>query len=318
MANRVCIIGGTGFIGSRVVEQVHARGESAVVVGRKAQPTRRLPTGVEYRAGNYGDADFLREVLQGVDEIVCLAHTTVPKTSFEDPLGDVLENLPAAIKLFQISATLHIKRLVFVSSGGTAYGPKQPLPIDEEATTRPICPYGISKVAIEQYAFMFHATHGLPIICVRPSNAYGPGQTPFTGQGFVGTAIASLLERKQMVLYGESGTTRDFVHVRDVASGIAAALDKGRVGECYNIGSGQGLSTRAVLDQILALAQPDGYEVQLRVLPGRPFDVPANVLDASKLRRDTGWQPRVPFDQGIRETWSWYRDRYRAGDTWTG
>jgi UDP-glucose 4-epimerase len=316
MAKRVCIIGGTGFIGSRVVEHVHARGDSAVVLGRKARPTRPLPPGVEYRAGNYGDGDFLREVLQGAGEIVCLAHTTVPKTSFEDPLGDVLENLPAAIKLFQIAASVGVDRLVFVSSGGTAYGPKQGLPIDEQATTRPICPYGISKVAIEQYAFMFHATHGLPIICVRPSNAYGPGQTPFIGQGFVGTAIACLLEHKEVVLYGEA--TRDFVHVRDVAAGITAALDQGRIGECYNLGSGQGMSTRAVLEQIVALARPDGYEVQLRVLPGRPFDVPANVLDASKLRRDTGWQPSVPFEQGIRDTWRWYRDRHRAGETLTG
>jgi UDP-glucose 4-epimerase len=217
---------------------------------------------------------------------------------------DLFDNLPAAIRLFQTAASLPIRRLVFVSSGGTTYGPMDRLPIGEEAATRPISPYGISKLAIENYAFMYRATHALPIICVRPGNAYGPGQIPFTGQGFVGTAMASLLAGKELVLYGE--TIRDFIHVRDVAAGIVAALDKGTLGARYNIGCGEGRSTREVLERIVALARPDGHEPRVSVLPARPFDVPANVLDAGRLQRDTGWKPTIAFDQGLRETWAWY------------
>jgi UDP-glucose 4-epimerase len=308
----VCIIGGSGFIGSHIVGLLNARGERVSVVGREAAPTRPLPTSVAYRAGDYGDAYFLRGVLQDVDTVVCLAHTTVPKTSFDDPVSDLFGNLPAAIKLYQTAAALPIKRLLFVSSGGTVYGPTTRLPLDEDAPTRPISPYGISKLAMEQYGFMYHVNQGLPIICVRPANAYGPGQIPFSGQGFVATAMASLLTKKELVLFGENGTIRDYVHVRDMAAGIIAALDQGAIGATYNLGSGQGRTTREVLDAILALSRADGYDVPLRVLPERRFDVPANVLDAARLQRDTGWRAQIPFDEGLRETWHWYRDRRAA------
>src|SRR5258708_697536 len=137
MADHICVIGGTGFIGSHVVELLNARGRRIIVVGRNASPTRPLPDGVEYRAGDYGDEYFLRGVLQGVGEIICLAHTTVPKTSFDDPVRDLFENLPAAIRLFQTAASLPIRRLVFVSSRGTTYGPTERLPIDTRPATLP-------------------------------------------------------------------------------------------------------------------------------------------------------------------------------------
>jgi UDP-glucose 4-epimerase len=301
-----CIIGGTGFIGSHLVNLLLARNRRLTVIGRNPAPTRALPPGVHYLAGDYGDNYFLRGALQGVDEVVSLAYTTVPKSSFEDPVHDILSNLPAAVKLFEMAAELAVEKLVFVSSGGTVYGKAQTLPIAEDHSTNPISAYGITKLAIEKYALMFHELKGLPVVCVRPANAYGEGQRAFTGQGFVATAIAAILERQEVVLFGEAGTIRDYIHVTDVANAIAAALESGTPGECYNIGSGVGRSNKDILDALCPLAKSAGLEMKITTMSSRRFDVPANILDCRKLRKLSGWEASVSFEEGIKDTWNWF------------
>ena len=273
-------------------------------------PSRPLPAGVNYLAGDYGDPYFLRGVLQGVDEVVMLAYSSVPKSSFEDPVRDILDNLPAEVKLFELACTLGIKKLAFVSSGGTVYGKALTLPMNEMHPTNPISPYGITKLATEKYALMFHEIESLPVVCVRPGNAYGEGQKPFAGQGFLATAIVSILQGREIVLFGETGTVRDYVHVDDVARGIVACLDCGEPGECYNVGSGIGLNNREVLEALAPLARAAGKELRINSVPARRFDVPSNVLDASKLTLASGWRPEVSFPEGIERTWRWYLQEY--------
>ena len=102
-----------------------------------------------------------------------------------------------------------MQKLVLVSSGGTVYGNPSTVPVAEDHPTTPISPYGITKLAIEKYAAMYRLTAGLPVVCVRPGNAYGEGQRPFSGQGFIATAMASVIQGKEVVLFGERGTVRD-------------------------------------------------------------------------------------------------------------
>jgi UDP-glucose 4-epimerase len=221
-----CVIGGTGFIGSRLVEYLSKTGRKLTIIARNSVPTRHLPTGVRYIAGDYGDKYFLKGVLQGVDEIINLAHTTVPKTSFDDPISDISSNLPAVVSLLEIASQIAIKKLIFISSGGTVYGKSLHPPISETHPTNPISPYGITKLALEKYALMYHEIYGLPVVCIRPANAYGEGQIPYVGQGFISTAIASILQNKDILLFGEHGTTRDYIHVDDVVKtvGMVSAI----------------------------------------------------------------------------------------------
>lgn len=305
-----CIIGGSGFIGSHLVEQLLARNRRLTVIGRNPHPSRALPPGIDYLAGDYGDTYFLKGVLKGVDEVVSLAYSTVPKSSFEDPVYDILSNLPSAVKLFEIAADHSIEKLVFVSSGGTVYGKAQTLPIPEDHPTNPISAYGITKLATEKYAQMFHELKGLPVMCVRPANAYGEGQKAFTGQGFVATAAATILEQRNVVLFGEIGTIRDYIHVTDVATAIVAVLDHGSPGECYNIGSGIGRNNRDVLDALIPLAKAVSLEVNITRKAARRFDVPVNILDSRKLQELSNWKPTVPFEEGIRKTWEWFFHSY--------
>lgn len=303
-----CVIGGTGFLGSYVVRALMEEGRKIVVVGRNEQPTRPLPAGVSYIPGDFGDKYFLRGILRGMDEVIDLAYATVPKTSYDNPVQDIFDNLPPAVTLLEVASSFNLDKVVLVSSGGVIYGHATESPINEGHPTNPISPYGITKLAIEKYARMFHVTQDLPVVCVRPANAYGESQRPYIGQGFVATAIASIQSRRQLTLFGENGTIRDYIHAADIASGVVAALKQGQPGEVYNIGSGEGKSNRDILDALQPLARADGFEIMLNTVSLRKFDVPMNVLDSSKLRAATGWTPRVSFTDGIKKTWEWFRE----------
>lgn len=307
-----CIIGGAGFIGRAVVEELVKRGDRQIVVVGREDSAPHLPASVRYvQHPPDASAELISQTLSSVDEIIDLAYATVPGTSFQNPVNDILVNLPEAVRLFELTAKLALRKFVWISSGGTVYGPAQTIPIAETHPTHPISPYGITKLAIEKYARMYYHLSGLPIVCVRPANAFGEGQRVYAGQGFIGTAIASLLDERTISIFGEQGTVRDYLHVHDMATGILAALVDGQPGEVYNLGSATGYSNRQVLDLLLPWASEQNLVPALQILPERPFDVKENVLDTTKLRTHTNWQPSAGFEQTLRQTWDWYVANYQ-------
>lgn len=304
--NRCCVIGGGGFIGSKVVDVLLSSGRQVAVIGRTPQPSRQLPEGTLYFHGDISDKGFISERLQEADEVIDLAYSSVPKTSFENPVEDILSNLPGSVGMFELACTMNIKKMVFISSGGTIYGEPRCLPIAETHPTEPISPYGITKLALEKYAFMFHRLKGLPITCVRPANPFGEGQKPFVGQGFVATAIASILSGKEVLVFGERGTIRDYIYIDDLAKGIVAALDYALPGECYNVGTGIGRSNLDIIEAISHIAEQNGLKPKVCHQPARPFDVSANILDSTKLQEISGWKPNAGFDESIEKTFNWH------------
>lgn len=160
-------------------------------------------------------------------EVIHLAYATVPYTSFEEPLTDMLQNFPPTVRLFAEAAARGV-RVVLVSSGGTVYGEAESLPIREDHPIQPISPYGVTKATLERYAYLYAKTHGLKVMCVRPANAFGVGQRPCAGQGFISTALASALRGEPIRIYGEAGTNRDYLYIDDLADGILAALLHGQ------------------------------------------------------------------------------------------
>ena len=301
---KTIVIGGSGFIGTHLTKLLISSGREVCVVGRKENAPRALPAGCSYLAGNYGDRSTLKKILTPGFEVVDLAYSTVPKTSFEDPLYDLTSNLPSSVLLMEEALKIGVRRLLLVSSGGTVYGPVESLPITENHPTCPISPYGITKLAIDRYAMMYHRNEGLPAIVGRPSNAYGEDQGSGTGQGFLAHAIHSILSGRDVEIYGQEGTVRDYIHVSDVASGLMAALDKGHDGKIYNLGTGVGASNFEVISIVREFAEKDGFTVRTKILPSREYDVDANVLDSSRLTNDTGWSPKIRLKEGIRQVWN--------------
>ena len=235
--------------------------------------------------------------------MIDLAYSTVPKTSFQDPIFDLLSNLPASVGLLQEAVACGVAKVLFVSSGGTVYGPALRLPIDENHPTEPISPYGITKLTIEKYALMFSKNTGLHVVIARPANAYGEAQRAGTGQGFIAAAVHAALNGLPVQMFGGEGTVRDYVHVKDVALGLLAVLEHGANGQCYNIGSSVGSSNRKVIELIEQQASAFDCRINVDNQPARSFDVVSNVLDSSKLSRASGWSPRISLSEGIQWVW---------------
>jgi len=281
-------------------------GRRVSVLGRRTIPAYRMPQGVAYVNGDFAQLDLISGLLDRHHEVIDLAYATVPNTSFENPLADLLQNLPPAVQLFPEVAARGGK-LLLVSSGGTVYGEAITLPIDEDHPTKPISPYGVTKLTLENYAHLYAKTHGLQFVCIRPANAYGVGQRPYVGQGFISTAMASAMRGEPIKIFGPIGTVRDYLYVSDLAEGMVSALENGRLLETYNLGSGVGHSNMDVIKAISPLMKKCGCEVHVEHLPERAFDVKANVLDSTKLLSDTGWKPGVEFDKGLHLTCEWLK-----------
>lgn len=300
---KTIVIGGAGFIGSLVSQALIQSGRDVTIVGRRPPGSHSSSLDCSYHCADLGNRAQMREILEPGCEVIDLAYATVPKTSYGDPAFDLLANLPGCVGLLEESMAVGIRRLLLVSSGGTVYGPPHGLPIQESHPTAPISPYGITKLTIEHYALMFHHTRDLPVVVVRPANAYGVTQRSRTGQGFLAAAIDAILTRRAIEIYGASGTIRDYIHVVDVAGGILAALNFGLEGEIYNLGTGIGASNLDVIAMLRPLAQACGYSIQVNQLPARRFDVEANVLDCQKLSSISGWSAQVSLQQGLNEMW---------------
>jgi UDP-glucose 4-epimerase len=304
MPRNALVIGGGGLIGHHLIPILQASGWTASVLGRRAAPRYPLPSDVRYISGDFGDKTILPKLLSAHPMIICLAYATVPNTSYDNPLEDLLQNLPRAVELFAAVASSG-NTLVWVSSGGTVYGDVDCAPIPEDHPTNPISPYGVTKLTIEKYARLFAVTRGLRVMCVRPANAYGIGQRPFTGQGFIATAIGSVLKGIPIELFGEGETVRDYIYVTDLAAGILAVAECGKAGQTYNIGTGVGYSNLQIVKEIESIMAEVGYHTHIERHAPRPFDVRSNILDSTHLTRATGWKPQVSLPMGLVMTRDW-------------
>jgi len=302
---KCCIIGGVGFIGSHLVKKLALTNRELLVID-KAPKTKHNDLNALYIQGDYGKTDFLQKTLSDIDEIILLAHSTTPKTSFEHSMEDLLANIPSAVNFFESVSRISLRKIVFVSSGGTVYGRATKIPITEDHPTLPISPYGITKLTIEKYSYMYHVLKHLPIVCVRPANAYGDGQRPFSGQGFISTAMGAVLIGQQVNVFGNRGTIRDYLYIEDLVDGIIAALESGIPGESYNLGTGIGRDNIDVLEDIFLISGCNRLEVKVNILAERPFDVPVNILDSTKLHNLSGWKPHVKFEDGLKRMWEWF------------
>ena len=295
---KTLLIGGAGFIGEYMVPFLKEAGREVSVVGRSNLTKQYLKQSIQYFKGDFTSFDFIKPLIETHDEIVLLAYASVPNTSYDNPLADLQENLSPSVQLFIETAKLG-KKLLLVSSGGTIYGEQNQEKIKESHGKRPISPYGLTKLTLENYAFLYGVTHGLNFTVVRPTNAYGIGQMPFTGQGFIATAVASAKLRKNIMIYGESGTVRDYLYVTDLAKGIVDVLTKGELSTAYNISSGTGHSNLEIVTKLNQMLKKYDASLEVAHCPERPFDVKSNVLDNHKILKHTGWQPQIDINKGL-------------------
>ena len=298
---KVLVLGGSGFIGSHVVDVLLANGHFPTVYDRSAGVGYPLDERVQYVKGELSNRNMLSDVIASVDAVVHLISSTIPSTSNMDPLYDISSNLMDSVAVLQMMRFNRIQKIVYLSSGGTVYGVNNQSPIPENHSTFPVCSYGIVKLAFEKYLHMFHHLYGLNYISLRASNPYGPKQSHIGSQGVVGTMLSNVAAGNEIEIWGDGLTVRDFIYVDDLADLCVKALQSEEVG-VFNAGSGVGIS---ILDLVAYIESVLKLEVEKKYLEERRFDVRDNILDISNTRKKLGWSPNVSFEVGLKRTWDW-------------
>lgn len=301
------VIGGNGFIGTNLVDALLEAGHKVTVFDRYPSRYReRLPQ-VNYIDGdcaNHGDVDA---AVSNIDWVFHLAYTTLPQTSNDDPMYDVRSNVIDTLQLLQSCRNSGVKKVIFISSGGTVYGVPQTSPIKEDHPTEPICSYGISKLTIEKYLHLFHHLYGLEYVVARVSNPYGEGQNPFAKQGAIGVFLGNVMQGQPITIWGDGEVVRDYVYIKDAAKALVlAAQYEPAAGQprVFNIGFGKGYSLNQIVDEIRNVVD---MKVEVNYTPARQVDVAANVLDIGRAERELEWQPQVTLRDGLLRTWQWMK-----------
>lgn len=302
---KALVIGGNGFIGTALVDQLIGRGIKVRVFDRYPSRYKEPVDGVEYMIGDFANHGEVSQAVQGIDWVFHLAYTTLPETSNEDPVYDVRSNVIDTIQLLQECCNAGVDKFVFVSSGGTIYGVPQSVPITEEHPTEPICSYGITKLTIEKYLHLFHHTKKLEYSVARIANPYGERQNPNSKQGAVGVFLGCIARKQPITVFGDGEIVRDFIYIYDAADALIACADyvsaeKGP--RVFNIGSGVGYSLNQIVDTIRNVVD---VEVKVNHTPARQVDVKSNVLDIELARKLLKWEPKVDLETGIRRAWDW-------------
>ena len=303
----IVVFGGGGFIGSTIADQLLAEGHALRIFERpRIQPYRKFaPTErVEWMVGDLASTHDVHDALIGMDAVVHLVSTTLPKNSNDDPVYDVQSNVVASLQLLNAMVAQNVRRVVFISSGGTVYGNPQYSPIDERHPTEPLVSYGITKLTIEKYLQVFQRSHGIQTVSLRVGNPYGERQRVETAQGAVGVFLHKALKGETIDIWGDGSVTRDYIYVSDVAAAFVKALHYNGPHRVFNISSGAGTSLN-VLTHLLE--QSLGQPIAKRYLPGRPFDVAVSVLCNKLARQELGWEPVVDMQEGIARTARWMK-----------
>ena len=302
---KAVILGGGGFIGSAVSDRLILDGHAVRIFERpRVAPYREFKTTepVEWATGDMLSPHDLDLAIDGMDVVVHLVSSTLPKNSNEDAIFDVQSNLVATLQLLKAMVSGKVRRIVFISSGGTVYGMPKYVPIDEKHPTTPLVSYGIIKLAIEKYLLLYERMYGIRTTILRVSNAYGERQRVETAQGAVNVFLHRALQGQDIEIWGDGSATRDFIHVRDVAESFARALQYDGGEAILNISSGIGIS----LNQLVRMLEESlGRRIERHYLPGRPFDVPVSVLSNGLAEKELGWVPKVELRDGIRLTAEW-------------
>lgn len=295
------VIGGNGFLGSHLVDQLVDAGHDVTVFGRFThEPIVALPESVRVVKGDLSDRDSVREALDGQDLVAHFASTTSPIDADSDPSLDVRTNLAATVDLLQSAVAAGVERVVFASSGGAIYGDQESSPVTEDSVPRPISPYAIGKLAIEGYLRYFRATHGLDSVSLRISNPYGPRQHPHKRQGVIPIFLHRINRGMPIEVFGDGSMVRDYLYVTDAARMITAAMNAVTSHEVYNIGSGEGAS---VAELVQLCREVTGRDIVVVTAPTPPAFVDRIVLDVSRFTEEFGVRASVPLREGIERTW---------------
>jgi UDP-glucose 4-epimerase len=301
---RTIVTGGSGFIGSNIVDGLLARGDEVTVIddlstGRRENLDGALANGAELVELDIRDQQAVVDVALRVQPqtIFHLAAQIDVRRSADDPAADARINVEGTINVLE-AARQAGARVVNSSTGGAIYGEGKVIPAPEDHPVAPEAPYGQSKFAAEGYLELFRRLHGVSAVSLRYGNVFGPRQDPLGEAGVIAIFCGLLLEGGKPKVFGDGLQTRDYVFVGDVVRANLLASDSDAYG-AFNVGTGVQTS---VLDLIAALAPQASGPFVAEMAPERPGEVRHIALDATRAREELGWTAETDLAAGLAQT----------------
>jgi UDP-glucose 4-epimerase len=311
MKNNVAIIGGGGFIGSNLTNFLAEKNYNVKVIGRKINLKKFTASKITFFEIDVNNTKDVVEITMDCETVIWLVSSGVPSVHRESLVDDYMTDIQPLVKFLENPKYRpHLKKFVFLSSGGTIYGdPADQIPIKENHEKAPISIYGLSKMISERYIEFLTMGSGFQSFILRPSNVYGVYQNLKKPQGIIGFAFKSILDRSYIDLYSDGNVVRDFLYVSDLCEAIflciSSNLKKAKT-SIYNVGSQEGTTIKEIINKINRIAE---QEVLTSVKSPRSFDCNYNVLNNLKIRKDLGWKPNVILDNGLARVWEWIKSQ---------
>ncbi len=302
---KILITGGAGFIGSNIADRYVEDGHEVVIVddfssGNRANlkpEVKVYPIGIE--------SEELPNIFKEEKPDIVnhhAAHIDV-RRSVENPVFDANINISGSLKLFQQCVKHNVRKIIFASSGGVAYGEQTEFPAGEDHLLRPLSPYGIAKISVEMYLYFYAVTYGLSYTVLRYANVYGPRQNPLGEAGVVAIFTNAMLENEIVTINGDGTQTRDYTYVDDVVEANVLSLTGGN-GEIFNIGTGIETDVKLLYERLRDIV---GYDLTVKHGPSMPGEQKRSVIDPRKAEQKLGWKPIVSLEEGISQTVDWFK-----------
>lgn len=304
MRNKILILGAAGFIGTNLTLRLLQSHKSLYLFDRRgAQFAPLVQEAVQQCKASIWEGLFQENKweeqaaqLQEVDTVYHLISTTCPTNSNQDVAKEMEENLIATIHFLDACVEHGVRKVIFLSSGGTVYGKEHTGICKEAEEAFPITVYGVQKLTIEKILYLYWQIHGLDYRIVRLSNPYGPYQRPDGIQGVVTTFTWKALHDEPILVYGDGSVVRDYIYIDDAIEGILRIAEQPGNYRLYNLGSGKG---RTVEEVIRIIAQVLQKQMKVSYQSSRAVDVPVNVLDVSRFKQDFGEFVPIELEEGI-------------------
>jgi UDP-glucose 4-epimerase len=293
------ILGGGGFIGANLAEKLLEFGYKVVIFDIKNFSKNNISLFIdklEIVEGDFNNPVDVEAAVANADYVFHLISTTIPSNSVLNPSYDIETNIIPTVNLLQYCSTSKIKKIIYISSGGTVYGIPEKLPISEGHNCNPLNSYGIVKRTIESYFKLYNKNWGVKCCVFRLSNPYGERQNPKNVQGVMAVFSYKSINNEALEIWGDGEVVRDYIYIGDVVTALMKSIQIDTPELIYNLGSGEGKSLNEIIN---ALREKFNPKLKVKYLEKRNFDVPVNVLDITLLKRRFNWQPKVDFENGL-------------------
>lgn len=302
----IIVTGGAGFIASHIADALIEQDHTITIVDNLS--TGKLDN-VPSKA-HFIELDITSDEMEDVfaegdfNAIYHFAAQIDVRSSVRDPIADLNVNIGGSVKLLSLSVKYKVNHFIFASTGGVIYGEQEVFPATEVHPTRPICPYGVAKLAVERYMYFFYNEYGLNTIALRLGNVFGPRQNPFGEAGVVAIFTHQMLTGEQSYINGDGLQTKDYIYIKDVVRANLMALEQEGF-HAFNIGTGRETDVATIFESLKRLTDS---KAERKHKPPAPGEQRRGCIDSALARKLMNWTPEYTFEEGMKLTVEYFRN----------